>query len=328
MRHDRRRHEALPVSAMIWNMTQRKFQLQPVVQRKLASLGTVGQRWLAELPGLVAELEKRWSISVGESLPGGSASFVAKARTRDGGEVVLKLVIPQLDGAGEVSTLVRARGRGYVQLHEYDASLNAMLQEPLGPAMDRLDWSAEQVIETLCLTLRQAWTVPIPSRSAKYDKARELAELVADLWERLDRPCSLRVLEQALAFAQRRSQAFDPATAILVHGDPHPGNALRVLRDRPGAESGFVFVDPDGFVAEPAYDLGVVLRDWCRELAAGQAEALAQHYCASLADAGGVDETAVWEWGFLERVSTGLYLIHYGSQRQGRDFLDTAEMLV
>ena len=35
-------------------------------------------------------------------------------------------------------------------------------------------------------------------------------------------------------------------------------------------ECTYVFEDPDGFLAEPAYDLGVVLRDWCTELLAAR----------------------------------------------------------
>ena len=73
---------------------------------------------------------------------------------------------------------------------------------------------------------------------------------------------------------------------------------------RKGAESGFVFVDPDGFLAEPACDCGVVLRDWCIHLLAGNTVPLAQRYRGLLAGHTGVEETAIWEWGFLERVST------------------------
>ena len=49
---------------------------------------------------------------------------------------------------------------------------------------------------------------------------------------------------------------------MLVHGDPHPGNLLRVRVPRPGAETGWCFVDPEPFVADRAYDLGVAVRDF------------------------------------------------------------------
>jgi hypothetical protein len=50
-------------------------------------------------------------------------------------------------------------------------------------------------------------------------------------------------------------------------------------------------------------------------------------YRRLLASRTGVDETAIWEWGFLERVSTGLYVLEFGDEHLTRRFLDTAEML-
>ena len=105
-----------------------------------------------------------------------------------------------------------------------------------------------------------------------------------------------------------------------------------MLAPRAGAEAGFVFVDPVGFLADPAYDLGVVLRDWREQLLATgtpeAAAALARQYCALLGAETGVEETAVWEWGFLERVSSGLYCLELGIEEMGRPFLQTAEMLI
>jgi streptomycin 6-kinase len=161
------------------------------------------------------------------------------------------------------------------------------------------------------------------------DKATSLATLVASLWARLNEPCSAQARAQALRFAERRAAAFNPSRSVLVHGDAAPANALRVLADRRGAETGFVFVDPDGFVGDPAYDLGVALRDWCPQIiAAEDPVALTRSYCRLLASGSGLDEQAIWEWGYLERVSTGLYATAMGAHELGRPFLDTAEMLL
>jgi len=56
------------------------------------------------------------------------------------------------------------------------------------------------------------------------------------------------------------------------------------------------------------------------------APSLAHHYCQVPAAATGIDKTAIWEWGFLEQASTGLYLLEYGAG--ARPFLETAELLV
>jgi streptomycin 6-kinase len=304
--------------------------VQPVVRQKLAHLGDRGEQWLAELPDRIGELERRWSITVDEPVAGGTAAFVARAHSADGRAAVLKLALPDSGFASQVRTLQLAQGHGYVRLLASDLEGAAALLEALGPSLDRLGLLPEQQIAVLCATLRRAWQVARPAGltvEPAQEKARALGELVGRLWERLGRPCSERVVDGALACARRRAAAFDLDRCVVVHGDPHPGNALRVLSPRAGGESGFVFVDPDGFLADPAYDLGVVLRDWCGALLTGDAPALARRYCALLAARTGVDETAIWEWGFLERVSTGLYALEYGAEDLSRPFLATAELL-
>jgi streptomycin 6-kinase len=188
----------------------------------------------------------------------------------------------------------------------------------------------EQVIMSLCATIRQAWWLPPdPAAMPKQNKAEQLGRLVHRLCNELGRPCLERVTSRALRFAERRAAAFDPDRCVVVHGDPHPANALQVLTPRAGAESGFVLVDPEGFLGDPAYDLGVVLRDWCPQLlAAEDPSAQARHYCHLLAAGSGLKETAIWEWGYLERVSSGLHCLDLGLDDLARAFLTTAESLV
>ena len=131
-----------------------------------------------------------------------------------------------------------------------------------------------------------------------------------------------------LVYAERRAprteatSSWSTATSI--------GNLLAVRAPRPGADTGHVFVDPDGFVADRAYDLGVVLRDWSSTLLGPDARDVAEGYCAVLAGHTGVDAQRIWEWGFVERVSTGLYLLDVirGPARVARPYLDSAERLV
>ncbi len=157
------------------------------------------------------------------------------------------------------------------------------------------------------------------------DKAASLHQSIAQLWHELDQPCSERVITRALDYAQRLSRAFDPERALVVHGDAATANLLHVPVPREGAEGGFVFVDPSTFVGDPAYDLGVALRDWGTELLAGDAPTLARRWCQMLAAVSGADEVAVWQWAYLERVSTGLYIESLGGD--GRLHLLSAEAL-
>lgn len=309
----------------------RALQVPTFVLQKAASLGQEGEAWLTHLPEVVARLETRWSVTVGEALSGGSAAFVARVRTADGGEAVLKVALPDPQFRAQAWLLERAQGRGYARLLAADLEHDAILLEALGPSLAQLGFPVERQLEILSAMLTRAWEVPPreePTQAAVEDKARSLHELVSRLWVELGRPCPEKVLTQALRYAERRVAAAEPGRAVLVHGDPHPANALQVRTPRAGAEPGFVFVDPDGFLAEPAYDLGVVLREWSSELLAGDAPTVARRYCQLLARHTGVEEQAIWEWGFLERVSSGLYALSFGAEELGRPMLATAARLL
>jgi streptomycin 6-kinase len=305
------------------------------VRRRVLHLGQQGERWLAELPDVIAHLERAWSITVGQALTGGTGSYVAPARTAEGGDAILKIAIPEVDFADELRVLECARGHGYVRLLAADREREALLLEALGPPLASLALPPEQQITLLCQMLRQAWQAPRPAGlvvTPEDEKAGQLSRLVSRLWEELGHPCSERVVDGALRYAERRADALELERCVVAHGDPHPWNALQVLAPRVGAAAGFVFVDPVGFLADPAYDLGVVLRDWCVQLLATgtpvAAAALARRYCALLSAQTGVEGTAIWEWGFLERVSSGLYCLELGIEELGRPFLQTAEMLI
>ena len=84
-------------------------------------------------------------------------------------------------------------------------------------------------------------------------------------------------------------------------------------------------MDPDGLLAEPAYDLGVLMREWSGELLGGDAARLGRERCARLSRLTGVDTRAIWEWGFVERVSTGLFATRVGADHVGTEMLDVAE---
>jgi streptomycin 6-kinase len=305
------------------------------VRQRVLHLGRRGEQWLAELPDVIAQLERAWSITVGRALTGGTGSFVAPAQTAEGGDAILKIAIPEVGFADELRVLESAQGHGYVRLLAADRVREAMLLEALGPPMASLDLAPERQIALLCQMLRQAWQAPRPAGlvvTPDDEKAGSLFRLVSRLWEELEQPCSERVVNAALRYAERRAAAFDLERCVVVHGDPHQWNALQALTPREGAEAGFVFVDPVGFLADPAYDLGVVLRDWCTQLlataGAEAATALARRYCALLSAHTGVEATAIWEWGYLERVSSGLYCLELGIEELGRPFLQTAEMLI
>ncbi|GAA1428932.1 hypothetical protein GCM10009616_09850 [Microlunatus lacustris] len=308
-------------------MSDPTVRLQPLTRARVASLGEVGRAWHAALPAVLTALAARWSLTLGRAVPGGSSSYVVRAQTADGSDAVLKVAVPDPVFPAQAATLRRAAGRGYARLLAHDLEQNALLLEALGPSLQQSSLDPADQLRLLADTLAQAWQAPTEHPEPPLDKAGSLAELVSRLWDEQGGPTEEAVLTTALEYARRRG-LVEPSELVVVHGDPHPANLLQVLTPRAGAVSGWCFVDPDGFVADRAYDLGVALRDWSAHLDGPGARRRLEGWCTLLADRSGVDATRIWEWGFLERVSTGLYVRSFGAERAAEPFLRTAALLV
>ena len=83
------------------------------------------------------------------------------------------------------------------------------------------------------------------------------------------------------------------------------------------APGGFKLVDSDGLLAEPEYDLGIIMREDPLDLLNGDPHERARWLAART----GLDAAAIWEWGVVERVSTGLLCTKVGLQPVGRRML-------
>ena len=306
-----------------------------IVRQKAKQRGAPGLTWLEELPGLVADLASEWDIAIGRPLEGGSEAFVVRATTHDGADAVLRLQIPDdpsLDGrsAFEATAWVygAANGDAYARLLNADVERRALLLERLGPSLQHSGLRLQEQLEALCELLSRAWCIaPEIALASGADKARGLASFIQTAWEELRQPCSESAITRALDFASARADSFDPATSVVVHGDAHVGNALRSQPLDVGRQPSFKFVDPECFLAEPAYDLGVGMRDWTSELLGGDTARDARDLCAMLARLSGVALEPIWEWAFIERVSTGLFLVQLGEEQSGRRMLDVADIL-
>ena len=287
------------------------------VRRKAYVAGATA--WLDALPSLVADLESEWSLTVGTAFPDATEAFVASATLADGTPVVLKLMVQRSGDAAahEITVLRLADGSGCVRLLRSDASRGALLLESLGPSLHDLDLPLEHRLEILCDVARQVWRpAPDCGLPTGADKGRWLIEFIESTWESLGQPCTRLAVDHAVECAGRRIAAHSLDTSVLVHGDVHQWNCLV-------AGDGFTLIDPDGLLADPAYDLGVLMREDPVELMAGDPFARASW----LAKRSGVDAVAIWEWGVVERVSTGLTAASIDLQPVGAQMLDAADRI-
>jgi streptomycin 6-kinase len=286
-----------------------------VVREKALAAGAAA--WLEELPQLVRRLEEEWALVVGRVYDDATEALVAEADCADGTPAVLKLLVPRDgDAAAREATVLRlANGDGCALLLRDDVGRGALLVERLGRQLRRLGLPLGRRHEILVAAAQRLWRpapdAPLPTGA---EKAAWLAEHVVRMWEETGRPCSEAAVRHALECAERRRSAHRDERAVLVHGDVHQWNAL----EAGGGE--FKLVDPDGLLAEPEYDLGILMRE-------DPLDGDLRERARALASSTGLDAAAIWEWGVVERVSTGLLGTRVGLQPIARQMLEAADAL-
>lgn len=296
----------------------------PLVVSRAKSAGAVGEAWLANLDNIVSELEEMWHISVGEALSGGTHSLVANADGENGEKYVLKIDMPENLGGeflNSIYTLKITDGNGCAKLYAYDLERKAYLLERLGKPINQLKYSVNEQLQIICGALQKVWETSfvndrLPSGK---DSIIWFRQFIGETWEKLNRPCSYQVIKQAFSYLQKREQEINPDKFVLLHGDAHGGNTLHEL-----SGNGFKLIDPDGIFYEKAYDLGVLMREWVDEYKLDPIKA-GKERCAYLHRLTGVCKQAIWEWGYLQTVSTAFVLLQIGQEKTGRQMLRVAE---
>jgi len=309
------------------------IEIPEVLANKAESLGAGS--WLADLGTTVAGLERDWGVTVGQPFRDGTEGWVAEAVDGAGRPAVIKICVPRpghdplAEARREAMVLDRAGGVSCVELYRFDRARGALLMERLGPSLADLDRPYLERLDLLATLASNFWApavgLDLPTGA---DKAVWLAEFIEANWADLGQPCSRAAVDQALAAATARGSDHDEVSAVLVHGDIHPWNTLQMPGGGVAAGSpGWKLIDPDGLVAEPEYDLGVLLREDPEELLADIAAGRPRHRAEWLAEQTGTDAGAIWQWGLAERVSTGLLATRIDLQPIGAQMLEAADRL-
>jgi streptomycin 6-kinase len=301
------------------------IDIPPLVRQRALHHGAAGSAWLDALPAVIDDLADRCGLTLGDAFAGGTAGYVVAATDARGRDCVLKVAMP-LD-IDERETFARsvlahqlAAGRGCAALLAHASDAPAMLLERLGPNLADLGFTVEQILAAIADTLPTFWRSvddDIELRTGA-EQAQWLARYIVTTWEALGRPCDRRVIDRAVELCDRRADAYSPERSVLVHGDAHGWNTL-------AADDGtFKFVDVEGLRSEPAHDLAVPMREYNEPLLGGDTARLVRARADRLAARCGVDPDAVWEWGFIERVSTGLANVRDFDSGDGAMFLEVA----
>ncbi|MGW0707978.1 aminoglycoside phosphotransferase family protein [Streptomyces sp. NPDC002643] len=279
--------------------------------------GEPGAAWLAELPGIVAELLERWGYEPdGEVLHGGVGLIVPVRQRGDGraaeapeepgpaSAAVLKVSFPHPGNVHEPDAFETWGGCGAVRLYRRDDARFAMLLERVRTST-LAESADEDEIVTVAARLNRRLAVPAPPglprlRDRVDGWAEELRTDAAELTHTLSRDAV------DMALATLRELGHDQPETV-VHGDLHARNILRADREP------WLAVDPKGYVGDPAYDGGTLLKS--RALSLIEADDLreAVHRVLDLfAESAELDPVRVHRWAQLHAVQAAFHARRHG----------------
>src|SRR5947207_14591017 len=90
--------------------------IPPQVWEAAAGVGAERTRWLEELPARVAELERAWRLTVGQTFAGGTLAWVVAVVREEGSDAVLKITPPHAEGGLGGGALRHWDGPGVVRV--------------------------------------------------------------------------------------------------------------------------------------------------------------------------------------------------------------------
>jgi streptomycin 6-kinase len=209
--------------------------------------GVSGERWLKGLPALVAEFEKRWSLTIENTWPNPSYNFVSFGLQGDGTEVVLKLGLPNPELTNEIEVLRHYGGQGAVRLIDSDSANGAILLERLRPGQTLETMDEKKATIIAAKTMRRLLK-PATSRHP-FPTVSKWALGLGRLRERFDGatgPLPARLVEKAESLFEDLAKSSEQD--ILLHGDLHHQNILLKGTNE------WLAIDPQGVIGEASYE--------------------------------------------------------------------------
>ena len=274
-----------------------------------AVFGPDTEGWLARLPELLAEYERRWSLTLGPPFEPLPYHYVAPGVRADGTDVVLKLGVPHDEFGCQVEALRRYDGQGMVRLLEAEPDCGALLMERLQPGTMLTQVDDERATEIAAEVMRELWR-PLPNPQS-FPTVAEWAAGIADLRAGFDGgtgPLPRRLVEQAEGlFAELLSSQAEP---VLLHGDLHHENILL-------SERGWLAIDPKGVIGEAAYEIGALLRNpMPRVVEWPDLPRIQSRRVDQFADLLGFDRQRIIGWGIAQAVLSACWSVTDGGDWQ------------
>jgi streptomycin 6-kinase len=272
----------------------REDRLPDAFRRNVLRAFPAGAAWLDSLPSLIADCERRWQLTIARTPFALSYNYVAPALTAQNQDVVVKIGVPNPELSSEIRALRLYGGGAAVQLLDADEHRGLLLLERLSPGSMLAGVEDDARATAIAArTMRDLWR-PLPV-DPRFPAASEWASGLRRLRQHFgggSGPFDARLIQTAEAlFGELLASSASP---VLVHGDLQHFNIVSATR-RP-----WVAIDPKGLAAEPAYEVGALLRNPSpdRYLDPG----LQRRRIDLLADELGFDRRRIAGWGVAQAV--------------------------
>ena len=261
--------------------------------------GDDGQRWLDDLPALIAECERDYNLTLGEPFEL-SYNYVVPATLPDGSEAVLKLSPHGLEFAYEVGATRHFDGHGMARLLAADEDRGIALLERLRPGRMLVDLDDDaqqtQIAATVMRDLRREppppgalptardWFVAFANYRAEHGSAGPLPRDVFEHGEE--------------TYASLLDSTTDD---VLLHGDLHHYNVLSAER------APWLAIDPHGLTGDPVFEVGAWFGNPAGISERPHLDRIIARRADILAETLGFDRARVLRWGFAYQVLSAVW---------------------
>jgi len=271
----------------------RQFPDHPIDALPPALLQRTGAaEWAAGLPEIAARCADRWSLRLGEALPGATTSLVLAATGLRGGSMVLKIPFRDRETEHEAAALAVWNGRGAIRLLECEPHSGAMLLERCEPGTPLGETGPERALDVLAGLLPRLWLpAEAPFRSL-IDEARRWSETIPRSWEEAGRPFERRMVDAAVDLLDGLA-ASSAGPPVLLHQDLHGGNVLAARREP------WLVIDPKPLAGEREFGAAPIVRS--TEL--GRGERAGRRRLDRLADELALDRERCRGWAFAQTLA-------------------------
>lgn len=269
--------------------------------------GEAGRLWLEGLPQLVEHCARRWELKVGPPFAPLSYNYAAPAEGPRGERFVLKLGVPTHGLLQEIGVLLSFDGCGAARLFDSDAARGALLLERLEPGTpltslcEEDDGAATAAAAAVMRSLRRTGTHQAQRAPTAADWGQGFAKCRKHFGGGFG-PFPRKLFEESEAlYAELLATSAPP---ILLHGDLHHGNILAAAR------APWLAIDPQGVVAEPAYEVGALLRNPFPQLLHWPDRVrVSESRIAQLSDELGYERARVRGWGLAQAMLSSWWSI-------------------